>query len=144
MFLPTYLPYFFWTVTGNKQFIFLGLMEDIPQIVRPVIGAIIRAWIGLGNGQLVPCALIHTPSLVLGQEFFYLYIFYMKTLPTLNCVYPDLVLNLLTRWPTVRIFQFYDSDWPECITTLGAIYHQPQVLTPIHITNDRDQNREKA
>ena len=26
-FLPTYLPYFFQAVTGNKQFIFLGLME---------------------------------------------------------------------------------------------------------------------
>ena len=27
-FLRTYLPYFFWTVTGNKQLIFLGLMTS--------------------------------------------------------------------------------------------------------------------
>ena len=25
--LPTYLPYFFQTVTGNKQLLFLGLMQ---------------------------------------------------------------------------------------------------------------------
>ena len=35
----------------------------------------------------------------------------MKTLPTLNCVYPDLVLRLLPSWPTVSFFQ-YASDRP--------------------------------
>ena len=45
----------------------------------------------------------------------YLYLFHMKTLPTLNCVYPDLVLKLLTSWPTVRFLRFltdqHDRTW---------------------------------
>ena len=28
-FLPTYLPYFFWTVTENKQLFFLGLIDKL-------------------------------------------------------------------------------------------------------------------
>ena len=31
--LPTYLPYFFWTVTGNKQFLFLGLIGQVQSFV---------------------------------------------------------------------------------------------------------------
>ena len=34
MFLPTYLPYFFRTVTGNKQFLFLGLIYTESLIIH--------------------------------------------------------------------------------------------------------------
>ena len=65
-------------------------------------------------------------SLVLGQEIYYIYIFYMKTLPTPNCVYPNLVLELLTSWPTVRSFQFImltdQCDRPWCHLSLPDEY----------------------
>ena len=48
---------------------------------------------------------VSSSSLVLGQEFSLALYIYMKTLTTLNCVYPDLVHKLLTSWPTVR-YQF--------------------------------------
>ena len=63
----------------------------------------------------------------------------MTTIPTLNCVYPDLVLKLLTSWHTVRFFQFLVMT----LTDLCAIYHQPQELTPKPLAKVRDQNRGK-
>ena len=42
-----------------------------------------------------------------------------------------LVLKLLTSWPMVRFFQFLVILMTS-VTTLGAIYHQPQELTPRH------------
>ena len=49
------------------------------------------AWapsIGLPKSIIASCSQVRK-SLVLGQEFFALYIYDMKTIPILNCVYPD-------------------------------------------------------
>ena len=66
-----------------------------------------------------------------------IYICVMKTIPILNCVYPDLVLKLLTGWPNSEIFPV---SWLTSVTALSAIYHQPQELTPRHLPKDKDQN----
>ena len=47
-------------------------------------------------------------SLVIGQEFFLFLHISHGNLQILNDIYPDLVNQLLTGWPTVRSFQFLD------------------------------------
>ena len=74
-------------------------------------------------------------NLVLGQEFFstlYIFVILHENLTISNLCLPWFSSEIAHQlsWPTVRFSSFLILQMS--VTTLGAIYHQPQELTPRH------------